>query len=206
MTRERIGILGGTFDPIHLGHLIAAQYACNYLSLDRLILIPSATPVHRPRQTEASAADRLRMCQLAAGSLPPFTASDIEVARTEPSFTVITLRELARQHGPGATLFLLVGEDNLPVIHNWRDFPDILKLAQVVPMPRPLPVALDLTELRTAIGDAAVAQVLSLRVPAPRIPLSATDLRERIRAGKSVEGLVPASVRYYIKRNGLYSA
>ena len=204
MAPERIGILGGTFDPIHLGHLIAAQYAFNHLSLGRLILIPSATPVHRPKETEAPAADRLRMCQLAAASLPGFEASDIETARAEPSFTVITLRQLVRQHGPRAKLFLLVGEDNLPVIHNWREFPELLKLAEIVPMPRPISGPIDLDPLRLAIGDAAADEIIGRRVPAPRIPLSATDLRQLIRSGKPISGLVPASVASYIIASRLY--
>jgi nicotinate-nucleotide adenylyltransferase len=204
MAPERIGILGGTFDPIHLGHLIAAQYAFNHLLLDRLILIPSATPVHRPKETEATARDRLRMCQLAAASLPGFEASDVEIARTERSFTVITLRELARKYGSRAKLLLLVGEDNLPVIHNWREFPELLRLAEIVPMPRPIQVPIDLGPLRAAIGDAAADEIIGRRVPAPRIPLSATDLRERIRSGKSIAGLVPASVAAYIIAHSLY--
>jgi nicotinate-nucleotide adenylyltransferase len=206
MEPQRIGILGGTFDPIHLGHLIAAQYAYNHLNLGRLILVPSATPVHRPKETGASAEHRFRMCQLAAASLPHFTASDMEIARQEPSFTVITLRELARQLGPAAALFLLVGEDNLPVLHTWRDFREILRLAKIVPMPRPQRHPVDLAPLRDAIGDQAVLEILSMRVPAPLIPLSATDLRRRIRIGKSVAGLVPASVDKHIADNGLYLA
>jgi len=206
MKPRRVAILGGTFDPIHLGHLVAAQYAFHHLQADRLVLVPSASPVHRPRHRPADPKHRLRMCQLAALSLPPFTVSDAEVARDEPSFTVITLQRLAATFAPGTTLFLLVGEDNVPLLHTWKDYREILRLSSLVPMPRPVDPRADLGPLRDAVGPDAVDAILARRVPAPLVPLSSTDLRARIRSGASVAGLVPASVAAYIAANGLYAA
>ncbi len=205
MKPRRVAILGGTFDPIHLGHLIAAQYAFHHLQADRLVLVPSAAPVHRPRHRPAEPEHRLRMCQLAVRPLPPFTVSDAEVARDEPSFTVITLQRLAAALPRGTTLFLLVGEDNVPLLHTWRDYREILRLSSVVPMPRRVDRCGDLGPFRDAVGAVAVDAILARRVPAPLVPLSSTELRARIRSGASVAGLVPASVAAYIAANGLYA-
>jgi len=201
---NRIGLLGGTFDPIHLGHLIPAIYAFNHLRLDRLLLIPSATPVHRPLHAPAAAADRLHMCRLAAASVPGLEASAVEVDRSEPSYTVLTLQRLRDSVGPEADLVLLIGEDNLPTLHTWREVQAIFRLAAVALLPRPGCGEPDLSRLRRAVGEEAVAGLLAQRVPAPKVPLSATAIRERLRRGESVAGLVPASVASYIAEAGLY--
>ncbi len=201
---ERIGLLGGTFDPIHLGHLIPAFYAFNHLCLDRLLLIPSAEPVHRPGHAPASAADRLHMCRLAAAAAPGLEASAVEVERASPSYTVLTLRQLRSALGRGADLVLLVGEDNLPLLHEWREVAAIFRLATVAVMPRPGCEPVDLGRLRAAVGREAVRRMLARRVPAPAIPISATAVRSRVAAGESVRGLVPASVAAYIAEAGLY--
>jgi len=202
---DRIGILGGTFDPIHLGHLIPAAYACNHLRLDRLILVPSAAPVHRPRHAPAAGDHRLRMCRLAAASLPPFQVSDAEVSRAEPSYTILTLRHMAATLGAGAELVLLVGEDNLPTLHTWRAIEEILDLARLAVLPRPATGPPDLGPLRAAIGEPALDEILGRRVPAPMIPISGTDIRGRVRAGQPIAGLVPASVAAYIAATGIYA-
>jgi len=201
---ERIGILGGTFDPIHLGHLIPAIYAFNHLRLDRLLLIPSASPVHRPRHHPASSADRLHMCRLAAAAAPGLEASDLEVDRPEPSYTVLTLRRLRDSLGAEAALVLLVGEDNLASLHTWREVSTIFDLATVALLPRPGCGEMDLSPLREAVGEEAVAGLLARRVPSPEVPVSATDVRRRLRQGEAITGLVPASVAAYIAEVGLY--
>jgi len=201
---QRIGMLGGTFDPIHLGHLIPAAYAFNYLSLDRLLLVPAAAPVHRPAHMAAPPADRLHMCRLAAAALPGFEASDLEVGRSEPSYTVLTLRDLRDSVGPAAELILLVGEDNLSSLHTWRDLDEILRLARVAVLPRPAVGEADLGPLRSAVGDDTVDRLIAGMVPAPRVPVKATDLRRRVAAGEPIAGLLPASVAAYIAERGLY--
>ena len=203
---NRIGILGGTFDPIHLGHLVPAQYAFEYLHLDRLILVPSATPVHRPRHAPASGDHRLRMCQLAAASLPGFEVSDIEIRRPEPSYTVLTLQQFAQVFGPATTLILLVGEDNLPILHTWHQVKEIFSLALVAVLPRPLPDHYDLGPLQAAIGRDAVAKLLAARIPAPLVPISATQIRQLVAAHQPITHLVPATVADHIAANQLYAA
>jgi nicotinate-nucleotide adenylyltransferase len=206
MAPTRIGILGGTFDPIHLGHLVPAEYACGHLGLDRLYLVPSAAPVHRPRHMPASPEHRLRMCELAAETIPPFAVSDCEIRRSEPSYTAFTLEHFARTRAPNATIFLLIGEDNLPLLHTWHRIADIVTLATLAILPRPGPKACYLGPLCEAIGEEALGRILASRVPAPLLDISGTDIRQRVRTGQSIAGLVPASVADYIARHSLYRA
>jgi nicotinate-nucleotide adenylyltransferase len=201
---DRVGILGGTFDPIHLGHLVPAEYAVNHLYLSRLILVPSAMPVHRPRHTPASNEHRLRMCQLAAEGIPGFLVSGVEVSRPEPSYTILTLRYFAKTLPAGTEIVLLVGEDNLPMLHTWKDIDEILRLATLAIMPRPVAGPADLSALKAAIGPDKVAEILANRVPTPLVPISATAIRARVKAGQSIAGLVPTNVATYIAENGLY--
>jgi len=201
---ERIGILGGTFDPIHLGHLVPSQYALDHLRLDGVVLIPSAAPVHRPHHVPASDADRLQMCQLAAAGIPHFTVSDLEITRTEPSYTVLTLQRL-HQDFPGAVLVLLVGEDNLPTFHTWHKVSEIVALATVAILPRPGAGPPDIAALEAAIGKAAVRDILARRVPGPLVPISATDIRRRVMSGLPIRGLVPATDARHISEKHLYS-
>ena len=201
---QRIGILGGTFDPVHLGHLIPAQYALGHLGLDRLLLVPSAAPVHRPLHVPASPEHRLRMCRLAAAAVPRLEASDIETCRTEPSFTVLTLEHFTRTMPAGTRLYLLVGEDNLPLLHTWRDIRRIARLAEIAVLPRPCDGPADTAALDALLGAPAVRDILARWVPAPRIPVSATDIRHRVREGLPISGLVPASVAAYISEHRLY--
>lgn len=202
---ERIGILGGTFDPVHLGHLIPAAYACNHLRLDRVLLVPSASPVHRPCHKPAAAEHRLHMCRLAAAPSHRFGVSDAEIGREDPSYTVVTVRHFAEAFGPDAKLFLLVGEDNLRSLHTWRQIGEILDLVTVVVLPRPVARPPDLGPLEAAIGKQAVADILGRRVPGPLVPISATEIRSRVAAGRTITGLVPASVADYIAAKGLYA-
>jgi nicotinate-nucleotide adenylyltransferase len=201
---EKIGILGGTFDPIHLGHLIPAEYACNFLGLDRVILIPSATPVHRPEHTPVAGEHRARMCELAAASLPGFSTSDMEIRRTEPSYTIITVLALRAMLGTATEIVLLVGEDNLVMLHSWRNIQEILALTTVAILPRPAAKPYDLSNVRAWLGDRTVDAILARRVPSPLVPISSTQIRARVKAGESIDGLVPASVADYIAKTGLY--
>ncbi len=205
MTRQRIGILGGTFDPVHYGHVIPAQYAFNEWRLDRLLLVPADSPVHRPRHEPAPAEDRLRMCELAAAPLPRFEVSDVEVARPEPSYTVLTLQDFRERFGPEAELVVLVGEDNLPQLHTWRRIGEVLDLATVVPLPRPVDEQIDLGPLRDHLGEEVVDELLARRVHAPLVPISGTRIRRLRAAGEQITGLVPEAVERYITTRGLYA-
>jgi nicotinate-nucleotide adenylyltransferase len=144
------------------------------------------------------------MCELAAEPLPRFAVSDCEVRRSEPSYTILTLEHFAHTLAPNATIFLLIGEDNLPLLHTWHRIADIVALATLAILPRPDPEAYYLGPLCEAIGKEAVQRILASRVPAPLLDISSTDIRRRVREGRSIDGLVPATVADYIRAHGLY--
>jgi nicotinate-nucleotide adenylyltransferase len=198
MTARRIGILGGTFDPIHCGHIDAARAAEEALGLTRLFLITSNVPPHRAAPV-ASSYHRFAMVALAVSNRPTWFASDIELRSAAPSYTSTTLQ---RFHGEGyapAELFFLIGADAFAEIETWRDYPQILDLAQFAVVSRPgLPVA----ELRHRLPSLA-DRIIS--IDAPTADVSATDIRQRIAAGESIAGLVPPAVRQHIERHGLYT-
>jgi nicotinate-nucleotide adenylyltransferase len=189
--RGRIGIFGGTYDPPHLGHLIVASEVCGALDLDRLLLIPAASPPHKRGRVHASAEQRLEMVRLAAEGDDRFLVSDLELRRSGASYTVDTLRELTQRH-PGAQLFLTVGVDQLREFGTWREPEEIARLARLGVVER---------------AGERVPREFGYpvhEVPIPRIDISATEVRRRVRVGESIRYLVPEPVREYIAREGLY--
>ena len=203
----RIGILGGTFDPIHNGHIAAAIEASRALSLDRVMLLPSHVPPHRSSEPRASVFHRFAMAALAAADHDRFEVSDLEVCRSGLSYTSQTLEHL---HASGLTaqqLFFILGADAFADIHTWHDYPRILSLATFAIVARPGYALVFPPEpasaLRSAHSD-PMAQAFS-PVYANTPDVSATDIRRRVAAGESIAGLVPASVEAHISRNRLYS-
>jgi nicotinate-nucleotide adenylyltransferase len=193
-----LGILGGTFDPIHVGHLAAAHAAIECAHLDRVMFIPSAEPPHRAAAT-APAADRLAMTRLAVEGEPRFEVSDIEVARGGMSYTADTLGELHRVH-PGDELFLILGWDAARLFKTWHEPERVSALASVVIVGRPGTQTPDLFE----IGDAGLdpARVIKCFVDTPDV--SASDLRKLLAVRESVTGKVPGAVERYITSKHLY--
>ena len=194
----RIGLLGGTFDPIHIGHLGAASAAADCAGLDRVILVPSAQPPHRGAAA-ASAEDRLAMCRLAVEGEPLFEVSDIEVRRGGRSYTVDTLREM-RARLPGDDLFLILGWDAAKMLRSWRDPHIVTELATIVVVsrpgtPAPMPEDLD------AAGLASDRVVLCLRATPD---VSGSALRQAIARSEPVSGKVPRAVEGYIAAHHLY--
>ncbi|HEX2170915.1 MAG TPA: nicotinate-nucleotide adenylyltransferase, partial [Dehalococcoidia bacterium] len=201
MTAGRTGILGGSFDPIHLGHLIVADHVYEQMRLDRMIFIPAGQSPLKKHQPAASGEDRLRMIELATEHCPRFQVSSIEVDRAGQSFTVDTLRLLRNQTGD--ELFFLMGYDQVLDLHRWRDPDRILELAQIVGMSRPEYQAPDLDGLAERL-PAIRSRLVLVHVPA--IEISSTDLRRRLAEGRSIEFRVMPGVRDYIQANGLYGA
>lgn len=185
----RIGILGGTFDPIHVGHLAAARVAMECARLDRVIFIPSATPPHRD-PAEASAQDRLAMTRLAVQGEPRFEVSDIEVRRGGRSYTVDTLRQLSRQLRDD-DLFLILGWDAAKLIGTWHEPDEVRRLASVVVVARP-----GIGPMTRPDGD--------LVCDGDTPDISASDLREQISRGEPVGDCLPPAVEHYIAEHGLY--
>jgi nicotinate-nucleotide adenylyltransferase len=194
----RLGILGGTFDPIHVGHLAAAHAAIECAHLDRVMFIPTAQPPHRAAAT-APAGDRLAMARLAVEGEPRFEVSDIEVARGGMSYTADTLSELHRVH-PGDELFLILGWDAARLFKTWHEPERVNALASVVIVGRPRTQTPDLTEIGAAGLDPA--RIIKCFVDTPDV--SASDLRKRLAVRESVAGKVPGAVERYITSKHLY--
>lgn len=199
---EQLGILGGTFNPIHHGHLIAARYARETLGLDRLLMMPNVQSPLRMDEKLAAAADRLEMVRLAVADEPGLEACDLEVRREGTSFLVETLVELLSLH-PDASFTFLMGGDSLETFDRWREVEKIVALANVVVLPRPggdVAGALRALEKRAPV----LRDKVQLLPEGPHIDISATEIRARLRAGKSVRYLVPDRVEDYIRSHNVF--
>ncbi len=187
----RLGIFGGSFDPPHLGHLVAASDACTALALDRVLWIPSARHPLKGESVRTSAALRLEMVRAAIAGDPRFAADDLELRRDGPSYTVDTLCALAERH-PGAVLFLLSGADLLAELPRWRDPDQLQRLATLAVLTRE--------------GDALPprAGLRAVSVPVTRVDVSATEVRRRRSEERSIRYLVPEAVRAIVERERLY--
>jgi nicotinate-nucleotide adenylyltransferase len=197
----RVGILGGTFNPPHLAHLVCAQEAYLQLSLDRVVFIPARLPPHKPVDEEPGIDHRLEMCRLAIAGDERFAVSDIEARREGPSYTVDTLQEL-HANQPESELFLIVGGDVALGFAGWREPERVLTLATlaVAERARNTRAAIE-TELGLVAGGER-AWFFDM----PAIEISSTMLRERARRGEPTRYLVPDAVRNYIDQHGLYGA
>ena len=183
----RLGIFGGTFNPIHLGHLLLAESARDALSLDRVVFIPNRQPPHKSPVGLLPGAVRLTLIQLAIRHHPAFVASDIELHRDGPSYTVETVK-LLRKQAPGASLFLLVGEDMLAV--RWHGWSELKRLCTIAVVKRP------------SSGRSKERGITRLEMP--QVDISSAEIRARLAAGRSIRYLVPDPVARYIHQHRLY--
>lgn len=198
----KLGILGGTFDPIHLGHLILAQASADHLGLDQVLFAPAGVqPLKRDRRT-SPAADRVAMVEAAIAGNPRFALSRVDVDHPGLSYTVETLDRLRAAWGPDAMFWFIIGLDSLANLLAWRDPGGILARARLAVAPRP-GVSIDLPALTAALPQLP-AQID--RVPAPLIAISASNLRARVAAGHSVRYFVPDAVAAYIATHRLYQS
>lgn len=187
-------MFGGTFDPPHVGHLALAEWACDALGLDRVLFVPARQPPHKPATAPSPVARRLAMIRLAVRGNPRFAVSTLELERTGPSYTVDTLRALARRH-PRAGLHLLIGGDSLGDFPRWREAREIARIATLVVAGRP---------------GVSPARRAGARTPVvldnPPLDIASRVLRQRVREGRSIRYLVPELVRRYIARHRLYAS
>ena len=195
----RIGVLGGTFDPIHLGHLIIAEEARDRLDLEEVCFVPARDPWMKAGQPLTSGHDRLSMARLAMEDNPFFRVSTLELERPGPSYTVDTLRELQEDYGPEAQLFFILGSDAFARFDEWEDPEGILGLATLVVVDRPGATA-SAEAIDQQVGNAGSVE----RVRGVHLEISAKDIRRRVAAGASIRYLVPEPVERYIYARGLY--
>jgi nicotinate-nucleotide adenylyltransferase len=187
----KIGILGGTFDPVHNGHIYLAEKSCAKLQLDKIIFIPSYLPPHKKGIKVTSARHRFNMLKLAIQANKKFKISDMEIRRKGRSYSVETLRRLRKKYGAKAELFFITGSDSLRELDKWKNLAEILRLCRFVAVERP----------GFKINNPAKG-VITLKINAKDI--SATDIRSRLQDVKPLNRLIPMHVKNYIDRYKLY--
>jgi nicotinate-nucleotide adenylyltransferase len=199
----RLGILGGTFDPPHIGHLILAEETRLALALEQVLFVPAGAPWRKAGQELSPREHRLAMVRLAVDDNPHFAVSTLEIDRQGPSYTADTMAELREQSGRETELFFIMGADSLADFPHWHEPQRILELARLAVAERPEPEDVGLEEgLAEDLARAMGERVLWLRMPL--IAISASAVRERVRQGLSIRYWVPTAVEEYIRRHGLY--
>lgn len=194
--QKKIGILGGTFDPIHIGHLILAEEVKNKLGLDGVIFTPCMHPPHKTKRKPSPAKDRFRMTQLAIEGNRSFSISDIELKRGGVSYTVDTLRQLKEIH-PRSEIYFLTGADMLEEIHTWREPEEVYKLAKMVIATRP---GFDKFDPKNRYAQKSTI------VEITGVDVSSSQIREKVKKGQSIKYLVPSRVEDYVKKKKLYKS
>jgi len=198
-----IGVFGGTFDPIHNGHLVVAEEVRGKLNLAEILFVPAGQPWLKPDSPIAAAEHRVQMVRLALAGKPYFKPSKVEIERAGPSYAVDTIAELQGQLGTGDGLFFILGWDNLAQLPLWREPLRLITMCRLVAVPRPGYPPPDIKALETAIPGLSQRVVL---MDKPQIDISAAGIRERVAQGLSVSNLVPEPVERYIREHGLYAA
>ena len=196
-----VGILGGTFDPVHLGHLSIAESAIEQASLDRVLFIPAGHPRLKQAEPTASVLDRLEMVRLATTDNPRFKVCDLEAHRPGPTYTVDTLTQLTNKLGSTSNLFFILGLDVLGQLDRWKDPVRVLELCQILVSDRPGEQQFDWADFYCRVPEAE-GRVLTIN--APLIDISATKLRRKVAAGENLAGETPKLVAEYINEQRLY--
>ncbi|GGV40451.1 putative nicotinate-nucleotide adenylyltransferase [Actinomadura cremea] len=192
--KRRLGIMGGTFDPIHHGHLVAASEVAHFFSLDEVIFVPTGRSSHKEGRKVAAAEDRYLMAVIATASNPRFSVSRVDIDRPGSTFTVDTLRDVRNVQGPDADLFFITGADALEKMLTWHDADELFGLAHFVGVTRP--------GHRLADPGLPNGRVSLMEVPA--LSISSTECRDRVQSGEPIWYLVPDGIVQYINKRGLY--
>ncbi len=212
----KIGLFGGTFDPIHWGHLRSAEEVRETFSLDRILFIPASQPPLKEKQPAASGQDRMEMVRLAIAKNPCFGVSTVEISRPGKSYSIDTIRHFARKQSPENSLYFILGLDAFRQIGSWKDFREIFPLCHLIVTSRPgcaeplslrrMPVAIRrlfcYDRKKEAYRHTSGTYLFFLKIT--DISISASETRGRLREGRSIRYLVPLEVESYIKRKGLY--
>jgi len=201
LTATRVGVFGGTFDPVHIGHLVIAEEARAAFGLARVIFVPARISPHKLGVMPASGEDRYQMVRLAIAGNPAFWVSRVDLDRAGPSYTVDTLRALQAHVGAGVQLYFIMGADSLLAFRAWHQPREILQMTRLLVVSRP-GYAPDLAALdRDLPGSAAATDLLDTVA----LDISATDLRARVKQGRPIRYQVPEAVERYIVQRGLYT-
>jgi nicotinate-nucleotide adenylyltransferase len=199
----RVGVFGGTFDPIHLGHLAVARSIQATLELEKVLFVPAGQPWMKAGTPVSPVKDRVEMVRLAVARHKAFELSTIEADRPGPSYAVDTMDALRRQLGSGSALFFLLGNDALMDIAKWKEPQRLIQICQLVAFARPGCRLLRMEALEAAVPGVSERVIL---VQVPQVDIRATDIRCRVAEGRSIQRLVPRAVERYILEHGLYGA
>lgn len=199
----RIGVLGGSFNPVHLGHLILAQDALDRFALDRVLFVPCARPPHKPAALLAPAAHRVAMLRAALRGAPRFELCDLEIRRGGTTFTIDTLRALARAR-PRDELVFLIGSDTLPELRLWKEAPALLRAFRFATLARPGFALRKAAACALPVEPDTARRMLADVAQGHRVGISASDIRRRVSQGLSIRYLVPDAVEQYIREHDLY--
>jgi nicotinate-nucleotide adenylyltransferase len=197
----RIGIFGGSFNPVHNGHIYAAKAVYQYLKLDRMLIIPSAIPPHKKLQGNADSYERLEMAKIAFSGIEGFEVLDIEIRRQGVSYTIDTVRELMPLY-PNAEFYLIMGTDMYLTIENWHEGEQIIKLVTLVAVPRLKEEFEKLSKHSDMLKEKYHAKTIILDLPP--VEISSTEVRNDIDIGAETENQIPQSIARYIEDRGLY--
>jgi nicotinate-nucleotide adenylyltransferase len=203
----RIGLYGGSFDPVHQGHLIVAECCREQARLDKVLFLPAAIPPHKQDRPLTEAAHRVEMLRLATGGHPAFAISTDEIDRGGVSYTVDTLARLQAAH-PADELLLILGPDAIADLHTWREPATILARAEIIAVEREgvddVRAIAATPQLAALLGPERARRLVENRVPCPAIGIRASDLRRALAAGRSIRYRTPRAVEQYINAHGLY--
>lgn len=199
----RLGIYGGTFDPVHYGHLLLAESCREQCRLDQVWFVPAAVPPHKQERVVSNAAARIELLQLAIGGQEAFAVSTVEVDRGGVSFTVDTLATI-REREPSAELFLLMGADTLDDLPNWREPRRVLELGMPVVVHRAGAAAPHFASIAHLVAPERLRAIQASQVEMPAIGISSTEMRRRVAEGRSIRYMTPRAVEVSIATRGLY--
>lgn len=203
---QRIALFGGSFNPIHAGHLIIARSVGEQLRLDRIIFLPSVSPPHKTAAALVDPGHRAAMVELAIADEPLFEFSDYDLTCHGPSYTVETVAHFREELGLDVLLHWIIGADSLAELAGWYRVRALVDSCRIVTAARPGWEHIDFDMVRTRLSEEHIASLRAGLVETPRIDISGTDIRRRVRAGRSIRYLVPESVRQYIIEHQLYRA
>lgn len=203
---RRIGLYGGSFDPIHIGHLIVARAVAEQMSLDRVLMLPAAQPPHKSPDQLAPAEHRAEMVRLAVANEPLFAMDRWDLDRPGPAYTLDTVRHFREMLGPQTEFFWIIGSDSLRELPTWYRVAELVESCRIVTAARRESGPLDWDAFRPLLKDAQIRRLEESVLATPTIDVSATEIRARVRAGRSIRFLVPEVVGDYIHRTGLYGA
>ena len=201
---KKTALFGGTFDPVHNGHIKVAEYAAGVIGAEKVIMVPAKRSPHKDSLPFASAQDRMNMISLAIASRDNFDMSDCEMTRPEPSYTLDTIEYFHSSYGPETQLYWLVGADSLKDLAKWHRIRDIMDLCRIAVMFRAGFAKPDFSEFARIFGRSYARKLSESVIQTPLIEISSTDIRNKIAAGQNVEKLIHPDVLKYIIEKGLY--